>query len=136
VCYNAPCKLRWLEKLYFLMNVLIEFEVDSIELNMDEQTAMVDGKLYRGPIKIGDPINAIYSLTWIVIDDKQPRVSKIVNLQKVDLTISRIFSFHRYLGDLPQGFTATIQVCGQIEDLNKIQTGIGMYIGFVDRTYA
>ena len=112
------------------MNVLIEFEVDSIELNMNEKTVMVDGRLYRGPIKTGDSINAIYALTWSDLDGKQPRASKIVSLQKVSLNISRIFSFRSYLNELSQGHTATIQVSGEIEDLKKIQEG--MYIGFVE----
>ncbi|MFZ6682059.1 hypothetical protein [Undibacterium sp. Tian12W] len=112
------------------MNVLIEFEVDSVELNLDEQTLMVDGKLYRGPIKTGDSINAIYVLTWSDFDGKQPSASKIVSLQKVSLSISRIFSFRRYLNELSQGHTATIQINGEIDDLKKIQAG--MCIGFVD----
>jgi hypothetical protein len=101
----------------------IEFEVDSVELDPSGQIAIVDGKLIKGPVRIKDKLNSIYEVDWIEPDADGVRIPRAINIGHLDLAISSIFSFHRDLEELSQGYTATIQVIGNPDDLEKIRPG-------------
>lgn len=110
------------------MKSIVEFEVDAVVVDEKNNIASIDGKCTIGPIGEKNELNVIYKVRWVNSDDGDVRVPQIYDINSIECTVSSIYSFRRYLPQLSQGYTATIQVKGNLAYLEMIKPGL--YLAF------
>lgn len=110
------------------MKIPLEFFIDDFYEDKANALAIIEGRLMMGPIKLGDKFNFICKRTWRSEEDQEEVLSEISETNTFEGEVVRIFSFKRYLGELSQGYTVTVEIKMEPQFFHMMKKG--MSLGF------
>ncbi len=88
----------------------IEFSVFQVQEGKNRK--IIDGRCYRGPIRLGDRFTALYRLVPVAGDDPFGP-SRKVDERAVAFTVVEIRAYGHKLGQLDPGMTARLELSGE-----------------------